>query len=94
MIKSVRQINELEACEKCSSLSTERKIANSSFDRSSVFEPYFEPALGVIIKSKEQKRNVCRGLGVEEAGTEPVENFYKNFEEAAAIRRDREWEAL
>lgn len=94
VIKQVKHIDLPESCVSCAATHAERKIGFSSVDRSSVFEPYYEPALGVIIKSKEQKRQVCRKMGVEEIGNEPVQNLFRNNEHEQAKRVEKSWEAV
>ena len=94
VIKSVSAIDDSELCVKCGDSNVERVIAHNAIDRSCVFEPYFEPALGEIIRSKEQKRRVLKAKGCEEIGNESPEKMYQSFERERERRMKREWEAI
>lgn len=94
VIKLLKDIDNEEKHLKCGEFSVERRIGYSAIDRSSVFEPYFEPALGTIIRSKSQKARVLREKGAVEVGNEPTQNFEKYLEREREKRWEKAWEAV
>lgn len=87
-------IDTAESCEACGSGSVQRQIASSAFERSSVFEPYFEPALGCKIVSKSQKAQVLKRKGLIEVGNESPESMYRNLEVPREKRIAARWDNI
>lgn len=94
VIKTLEDLDRPEHCQACNSDATHRRIALTNFEKSSVFEPYFEPALGCKIESKSQKARVMREKGVEEVGNESPESMYKNLEVPREKRIASSWDDL
>ncbi len=92
MVKLIQDLDKDELC--ACGRGAERRIGYSAIDRTACFEPYFEPALGQIIRSKQQKSQLLRSMKLEEVGTEPAENFEKIFEKEREKRAARAWEDL
>lgn len=69
-------------------------IAVTNFDKSSVFEPYYEPGLGTVIRSKSQKSQVMKKLNVEEIGNTSPEQMFKDLEAPREKRIAQSWEQL
>tara|TARA_R110000796_G_scaffold99871_1_gene208285 strand:- start:1121 stop:1453 length:333 start_codon:yes stop_codon:yes gene_type:complete len=92
--KPLNKIEDIEACQKCGCVETQRMIALASIEKSSIYEPYYEPALGTVIKSKSQKEQVMKQLGVEEVGNTSTDTMYKDFEVERENRIKQSWEKL
>lgn len=93
IIKRVSDIDQVEVCE-CGSENTYRTIALVSIDKTSAAQPYYEPALGCVIKSKQHKSRILKQRGLEEIGNTNPDTLYKDNELRKQKERDREWEAL
>jgi putative FmdB family regulatory protein len=94
VIKPVSQIDKQENCLHCQGVLLERVIALSAIEKSSAVQPYYEPALGCMIKSKSQKQKVMKKLGVEEIGNTSPDTMYKDLEIAREKRIAREWDQI
>jgi putative FmdB family regulatory protein len=94
VIKLISDIERQENCPFCKGIIVERMIALSAIEKSSAVQPYYEPALGCIIKSKSQKTQVMKKLGVEEIGNTSPETMYKDLEVQREKRIAREWDEL
>ncbi len=94
IIKSIRQIDDQESCPQCNQHDLERLIAKSNLERSALGQPYYEPALGCIIKGKGHKQQILKDRGLEEVGTTNPDTMYKDLEAQREKRMAREWDEL
>lgn len=53
--------------------------------------PHFSPALGQVVKGNREARQLAKSRGMEEVGTEPVENLHKTFEKKREETSDKRW---
>lgn len=91
----VKSVAELDKSEVCGCGKTARRlIAASAVDKTSCAQPYFEPALGCIIKSKGHKQRILKQKGLEEVGNTSAETLYKDYTKATQERIAKSWEAL
>lgn len=70
------EYDQIEKCS-CGSDNTQRCVARTNIDHSSCAQPYFEPAFGCVVKSKDHKRQIMKSRGLEEIGNTPVEDMVK-----------------
>lgn len=94
VFKRIANIEEPETCSRCGDDKSIRRIALSNFEKSSAVQPYFEPALGCIIKSKSQRAKIIKDRGMEEIGNTSTDTMYKIFEEQREKKAAREWDEL
>lgn len=94
IIKSVADIDHVEPCKECGSDDTQRLIAKVNLEKSSMAQPYYEPALGCIIKGKGHKAQVLKEKGLEEVGSTSPDTMYKNLELEREKRMAKEWDEL
>lgn len=94
VIKSVIDIDQEEICEQCGNAETKRLIAMSNLEKSSMQQPYYEPALGCIINGKGHKQQILKERGLEEVGTTNPDTMYKDLEQQKAKERARQWDDL
>ena len=92
--KRVADFDKKEDCKGCGSGQTERLIAMVNLEHSSMQQPYYEPALGCIIKGKEHKRQILKQKGLEEVGTTSTDNLYKDLELQREKRMAQAWDDL
>lgn len=93
VVKPVAEIDTPERCE-CGGLDTVRLIALSNLEKSSMQQPYFEPALGCEIKGKGHRERILKERGLEEVGTTSPDTMYKNLEGQREKQKAREWAEL
>ncbi len=93
IIKRVADIDRVEACE-CGSTETTRLISLSAIDQSSCQQPYYEPALGCIVKSKGHKQRILKQRGLEEVGNTSPETLHKDYTERTQKRIAASWDDL
>ena len=93
--KSVKHIEDLEHCPKCSGVA-ERYISNKiSFSGASDWDTaHYSPALGKVVKSNAEARREARRMGLEEVGSEPVENIHKHFDAQRENKRKAVYDDL
>ena len=94
VVKSVAEIDTKEICFKCGEKDPERKTALSNLEKSSMQQPYYEPALGCIIKGKEHKKNILKEKGLEEVGSTSPDTMYKDLELQREKAKAKEWDNL
>lgn len=92
--KPIASIDAEEICDACASPNTKRNIALSGIERSSAVQPYYEPALGCIINSKSQKKQILKDRGLEEVGNTSPESMYKQLEVPRQKRIEKSWDDL
>lgn len=90
--KSVRYIEDKEFCPVCSGEGRRVVAGGICFYGASDWDSaQYDPALGRVIKSNAERRRIAKERGLEEVGTEPVENIHKHFEEKNKQLRDENW---
>lgn len=91
VIKSVRDIDNPEACAECGSEDTERRIAmDQSFSKIAAADwdrARYSPALGKVVKNDAEERKIAKSKGMIEVGNEDIGKIEKEF------ARDREKKA-
>lgn len=93
VIKSVSIIDNVETCEKCSSVAT-RFIARTHFYGAKVEDAEFNPGLGCITKDRKHRARIARDRGLIEIGNEDAEKTTDTFERDRERRLDKEWDKL
>tara|TARA_R110000796_G_scaffold251188_2_gene382031 strand:+ start:2089 stop:2421 length:333 start_codon:yes stop_codon:yes gene_type:complete len=93
-IKRVADIDNKETCPKCGNSKTKRQIALSNPEYSSAGQPYYEPALGCIIKGKGHRSRILKERGLEEIGNTSIDTMHKDLEVQREKRVAREWDNL
>lgn len=94
VVKRLGELDRVEACPHCVGNNTKRCIALFNLDKESCGQPYFEPALGMVVKSKGHKRRILKERKLEEVGTTSVETLYKDNELAREKRMAKAWDEL
>lgn len=89
--KRISEIDEVEICPKCDEESV-RLVALCAIEKSSAAQPYYEPALGCVIKSKSQKKHILREKGLEEIGNTSPESLYKQLEIPRQKKLEKSWD--
>lgn len=92
--KPLANIEDKERCQSCGSSKTKRTIGLSAIEASSAAQPYYNPGLGCVIKSKSHKKQVMKELGVEEVGTTSPESMYKQLEAPREKRIAESWDKI
>lgn len=96
VIKSVREIENEEKCEKCQTIA-QRTIASFDFYGAGDWDKaQYNPAFGCVVKSKAHQREILRkfageGKHFEEVGNEPVDKIHSHFEKERSEKRKRSW---
>lgn len=86
--KSVRYINNIEHCEKCSTISN-RVMSLTNFSGADDWNTqHFSPALGKWVKSNSELRREAKRRGLEEVGNEKPETLHKIAEKRNQEIRD------
>jgi putative FmdB family regulatory protein len=83
IIKRISEIDNVEKCPNCDNIVTKenRKIASGQiFYGAKVEDAEWCPGLGCIVKNSAHRRQIARARGLEEVGTEPVENMINRAE--------------
>jgi putative FmdB family regulatory protein len=95
VIKPVADIDRYEHCPVCNNSNTERLIALVSIDKEAAGgwnQQSFNPALGQWTRSTAEARKIAKSRGMEEIGTEPVENIHKKFDKDRADKYKARWD--
>lgn len=96
VIKSVKDIDNVEACEKCGAAS-QRYIGQTHFYGANDWDKAeFNPAFGCIVKNRVHKRELLRqfageGRPMEEIGNEKVQTVHSHFEQQREETRKQRW---
>lgn len=94
IIKSVRNIDDVEKCPDCGNIG-ERTIAKEqAFSKSSAGDwntSHYNPAFGKWMKSNSEAKSEAKRKGLIEVGTEPPENIHKHFEKDREHRSKERW---
>jgi putative FmdB family regulatory protein len=93
VIKSLSEIDREEPCPSCGK-PAERQIGLCRIDKEAAGgwnQQQWAPALGQWVKSTKEARQLARSRGMEEVGSEPVENLHKMAEKTQAERREQRW---
>lgn len=91
--KPLAQIDAEERCQLCGEVGG-RKIALVRIDREAAGgwnQQSWTPALGQWTKSTKEARRIAKSRGMEEVGTEPVDNLHKAAEKRQAEIREERW---
>lgn len=78
IIKRVSEIDNIEKCITCDTLLTKenRKIASKQFFYGAKVEhAEWCPAMGCVVRNSAHRRQIAKARGLEEVGTEPIENI-------------------
>ena len=93
VVKSVRDINNVEHCEKCNSLTKRRIALRQSIDKTAASDwdrMEYNPGLGKALTPM-QARKEAKSKGLVEIGTEPVEKIHKHFDKVRADNERRKY---
>lgn len=90
VIKSVREIDSPEHCEKCGGVS-ERTIATTQafFGANDWDTAHYSPALGKVVKNNAEARRLAKARGMIEIGDEPVEKIHKKYDQEREQKAER-----
>lgn len=92
VIKSVKDIDNVENCERCGKIGV-RYIANTYFYGASDWDKTeFNPGLGQITRNRKHRDQIAKQRGLEEVGTEPVENIHKHADSVNEYNRNSSWD--
>lgn len=94
VIKSVQEIDAPEHCPKCGHPGQRYIARGIQFYGAKVEDAEYNPALGCITKSAKHRRQLAKDRGLEEIGTEQVENIHKHFETQKERELDRAWDKV
>jgi hypothetical protein len=96
VIKRLADIDKAESCPICGIEcdSSHRIIARSYFYGTEVEDEMFDPAFGMIIKSKKHRRSIAKQRGWEEVGNENPDKIYEKNERDRQEKHKRSWEFL
>lgn len=92
VIKSVAEMEREERCPHCQ-VPAVRAFAPRAvyFNGAKVEHPEYNPGLGCIVRNSSHRKEIAKQRGLEEVGSEPVENIHKKFEQDRAERVERAW---
>lgn len=90
VIKSIADIDNQEICPKCSSKEVTRYISRTHFYGASDWDKAeFNPGLGQVVRNGLHRKELCKRMGLEEVGSEPVKNIH-NRDESERVRASTE----
>lgn len=88
VIKSVRQIDDPEACQKCGSI-CRRYLVPVNFNGASDWDKAeYNPGLGCIVKNTKHRERIAKERGLIEVGSEDVERHIARNERQLAAEED------
>lgn len=92
VIKSVKDIDNQEMCEKCGS-PAERYIASSQafFGANDWDTAHYSQALGRVVKNNAEARRLAKERGMIEIGNEPVEKIHKKYDSEREEKAERSY---
>jgi putative FmdB family regulatory protein len=94
IIKSVKAIDQVETCPKCSSScdSSARQISRTNFTGASDWNTQtFHPALGQVVRNNKHAAQIAKSRGMIEVGNEKVETVHAHFEKQREETREQRW---
>lgn len=91
VIKSVKDIDNVERCQKCDTISN-RYIANTYFYGASDWDTKWNPGLGRYTQSSQHKKKLCKELNCEEVGNEPAESIHRHSNRLNEQIRQNNWD--
>lgn len=93
VIKSLADIDRPEPCPDCHEIAA-RQISLVRIDKEAAGgwnQQSWNPALGQWTKSTKEARRIAKSRGMEEVGTEPVDNLHKAAEKRREEIREERW---
>lgn len=94
VIKRIADIDQTELCVRCGSDDTARIIVAPNLDKTSMSQPYYEPALGCMINSASHKKRILKQKGLEEIGNTSPDTMYRNLELETKKRIAARWDKV
>ena len=93
VIKSVKEINSPEHCEKCNAVAV-RTIATSQafFGANDWDTAHYSPAFGKVVKNNLEARRLAKERGYVEIGNEPVESIHSHYDKAREQKADKRYQ--
>lgn len=92
VVKSVHEMDRVERCEKCDSVSIRNFIPRiAHFIGTKVEHPEYNPGLGCIVRNKDHRKELCKLKGVQEIGNESPEKLHKYYDKAREEKREQAW---
>lgn len=87
-------IDQTEKCADCGFVAS-RFIARTHFYGASDWDKAeYNPAFGQVVRNSIHRRELAKRKGMEEIGTEPVENIHKHFDAQREKKRKDRWDSV
>lgn len=98
VIKSHKDIDRQETCDKCGETDAIRTIAKEqAFSKLAAGDwntPHYNPALGKHFPSNSAARKEAKARGMEEIGNEPVEKIHKKYDNERKAKDKARWDSI
>lgn len=95
MISGIKEYTGHARCPTCKTASAQRIFtSNVHFLGTKVESREFNPGLGIITKSARHRKDEARARGLEEIGNTDKAKMHKHFDDARALKRKKNWEAV
>lgn len=92
IIKSVKEIDNKEACSYCDTIMTRLVVGGVGFTGEKVEDAEFNPGLGCVTKNKKHRAEIAKSMGLVEVGNEDMgkitDTMNKEREKKLASRYD------
>lgn len=93
VIKRYTEMEREERCEACKEVATRQFVPQRiHLLHTAVQSAEYNPGLGVIVKDRQHRAEICKQKGLEEIGNEKPEALHNHFDKAREEKREREWE--
>lgn len=95
VIKSVKDMERPEKCARCGTEATREFVPRRTFlNKTAVQHAEYNPGLGCVVNNSYHRSEICKARGLEEIGSEPVENLHKTYEKKRKEMRQEAWAKL
>lgn len=84
-----------ELCKECGLTAVREFVpCRLYFNGTKVEHAEYNPGLGMIVRNKEHRKEICKSKGLEELGNEKVENLHRHFEKTREEKWEKGWEKI
>ena len=93
VIKSYKDIDILEPCEKCGGETRRLVIGGTGFYGEKDWDnPRFEPSLGCMVKNRSEMKRIVKSRGLEEVGNTSPETMHKMHKQEQENKRQKAYD--
>lgn len=92
--KSIKEYDKKDKCPLCKGQGYRILSCNIQFLNEKVESAEYSPALGMIVKNKKHREEICKAKGLIEVGNENPDKIHDKLEKERAEKREKAYEDI